>query len=79
MLLKEALEQLAAGKYMHRKAWPHKEGYLKLMLGMQHVWKIVLDPSPNAGNYIFSYADLISDDWQEFTLDPEVIEAEVVL
>ena len=75
MLLQEALDKLKEGKIMCRSEWPKEEGYLKLMPGMTHVWKIVLLPNPNAGNYIFSYKDLISDDWKEFELDKEPVEA----
>lgn len=71
MLLKEALEELKNGTTMHRLAWTLEDGYLKLMPGMTHVWKIVLKPSPNAGNYIFSYEDLVADDWQQFKFAEE--------
>ncbi len=66
MLFNEALEHLQAGESMRRKAWPIEEGYLKLLPGMKHVWKIVLLPNPNAGNFIFSVEDFISDDWEKF-------------
>lgn len=68
MLLQKALSELHAGKNMCRAAWGIEDGYLKLMVGMSHVWKIMLKPTPNAGNYIFSYTDLVADDWQEFVL-----------
>lgn len=68
MLLQEALNHLQVGHPMCRAAWGIEDGYLKLMLGMSHVWKIMLKPTPNAGNYIFSYEDLIANDWQEFVL-----------
>lgn len=71
MLLAEALKELEAGKVMCRASWTLDDGYLKLMPGMLYVWKIVLKPNPNAGNYIFTLADLTADDWQEFVL-PEV-------
>jgi len=77
MLLKEAIEALEAGKCMAREAWSQEEGYIKLMPGMSHIWKIVLHPAPNAGNYIFSLADLVADDWKEFELPKEAVEAEV--
>lgn len=68
MLFLEALEQLKAGKSMHRAAWTLESGYLKLMPGMDFVWKIVLVPNPNAGNYIFPVEDFLADDWQEFVV-----------
>ena len=78
----QALEELKAGKEMHRAAWPIDEGYLKFMKGMKHAWKIVLVPNPNAGNFIFSIEDFYADDWQEFELPevtPVVIDASTVV
>ena len=46
------------------------------MPGMTHVWKVVITPSTNAGNFIFSVEDLTSDDWQEFELPKEAVEAD---
>lgn len=74
MLLQEALVNLQAGKQMHRATWDISEGYLSLMPGMTHVWKVVITPSTNAGNFIFSVEDLTSDDWQEFELPKEAVE-----
>ncbi len=65
MLFEEALQKLQEGLAMRRTAWPISEGYLKLLPGMKHVWKIVLVPNPNAGNFIFSVEDFVSDDWEE--------------
>lgn len=69
----EALEKLKDGKSMHRKSWTLESGYLKLMDGMDFVWKIVLLPNPNAGNYIFAVEDFEADDWQEFIVPKEDI------
>ena len=66
MLFSDALKQLECGVAMRRAAWPVEEGYLKLMPGMKFVWKIVLVPNPNAGNFIFSLEDFHGDDWEEF-------------
>ena len=74
MLLSEALSLLEKGENVCREAWAIEEGYLALMKGMSHVWKIVLQPSPNAGNYIFSKDDLQADDWKKFELPKPVIE-----
>lgn len=76
MLLQEALSNLQAGKQMHRAAWEINEGYLSLMPGMTHVWKVVIVPSTNAGNFIFSLEDLLADDWKEFELPKEAVDAE---
>lgn len=75
MLFKEALELLKSGEAMRREAWPMDEGYLKILPGMKHVWKIVLVPNPNAGNFIFSIEDLDEDDWKKFEMPGIDIEA----
>jgi hypothetical protein len=77
MLFTEALDKLRADVPMRRTAWADSEGYLKLMPGMDYVWKIVLFPNPNAGNFIFSFADFEADDWVQFILPSEPLEAEV--
>ena len=78
MLFEEALTMLKAGKPMCRAIWSFEDGYLKIEPGMEYVWKLVLKPTPNAGNFIFSVADFGADDWQEFVV-PTVIEAPVAL
>ena len=75
MLLQEALDLLHKGEVLCREAWPVEEGYLTFMKGMTHVWKIVLHPAPNAGNYIFSFADLVANDWKLFELPTTSIDA----
>ena len=66
MNFNEMLKELKAGKSMRRKAWTLESGYLKLMDGMDFVWKIVLVPQPNAGNYIFPVEDFEAEDWEVF-------------
>ncbi len=71
----EALIELKVGHSMYRTSWSVEDGYLKLMEGMKFVWKIILLPNPNAGNYIFSVEDFLADDWQMFgTLEPKPLE-----
>lgn len=77
MLLSDAMVALHAGHSLCRAAWTLDEGYLVLMPGMKHVWKIVLNPAPNAGNYIFSVEDLEASDWQDFVFPSAPIEAVV--
>jgi len=77
MLFADALVQLQARLPMYRKGWDPQDGYICFMPGMTHVWKIVLHPNPNAGNYIFSYEDFISDDWEVFTEAKLAIDSEV--
>ena len=71
MLFQEALELLKQRQFLCRAAWSLEDGYLAFLPGMKHVWKIVLCPNPNAGNYIFSYEDLLAEDWQNFQLPEE--------
>lgn len=74
MIFTEALEQLKAGKPMRREAWPDSEGYLKILPDMGYVWKIVTQPNPNAGNFIFSIADFDGCDWVEYVAPKPAIE-----
>jgi hypothetical protein len=74
MLFQEALEQLKAGECMHRTGWNPQDGYLVFMKGMTHVWKIVLHPAPNAGNYIFSVEDLCAGDWEKYVVPQAPVE-----
>jgi hypothetical protein len=75
MLFQEALDLLHEGEALCRDVWTLEDGYLKLMEGMKHVWKIVLHPSPNAGNYIFSVEDLLANDWKKFEMPKPEVEA----
>ncbi len=68
MLFADALAMLKEGKSMCRVIWTLDDGYLQIMTGMEFVWKIVLKPSPNAGNFIFRIDDFTADDWQEFVM-----------
>ncbi len=80
MQLAQALEALKSGAQLYRTGWMPQDGYLVFMPGMTHVWKIVLQPQPNAGNYIFSMEDMLASDWELFSVAaPCVIEAEVEL
>jgi hypothetical protein len=63
MKLQEALELLQAGVCVARAAWAQSEGYLTLLPGMNHVWKIITHPGPNCGNHIFSVPELLAEDW----------------
>ncbi|CAB4128575.1 Protein of unknown function DUF2829 [uncultured Caudovirales phage] len=79
MLFEEALSHLKARVPLYRKGWDPQDGYVVLMPGMSHVWKIVLQPAPNAGNYIFSVADLSADDWAVY-IEPKLpIEASIAV
>lgn len=76
MLFLDALQSLKAGQAMRRASWAEEEGYLQLMPGMKFIWKIMLVPNPNAGNFIFSVEDFEGDDWVPFVAPAEPLEAE---
>lgn len=67
MLFAEALELLKAGEHVVREGWTLEEGYLTFLEGMNHVWKIITHPGPNAGNHIFSVNELGADDWMKLS------------
>lgn len=64
MLFAQALEALKERKMVARKSWVEQDGYLVFLSGMNHVWKIITSPAPNAGNHIFSVNELSADDWE---------------
>ena len=64
MLFAEALSALKEGKNVVREVWQEADGFLALMRGMKHVWKILPYPNPNAGNHILSVEELEADDWK---------------
>ena len=74
MLFQQALEQLKTRVPVYRTGWEPQDGYLTLMPGITHVWKIVLHPNPNAGNYIFSVEDLSSADWEVYQEPKAVVD-----
>jgi len=78
MLFQEALVTLKKRHPVYRKRWEPQDGYLVFMPGMSHIWKIVLNPNPNAGNYIFSVEDLEANDWEIFSAEKSSIKAEVI-
>lgn len=64
MLFAEALQALKEGKNVAREVWQEADGFLALMRGMKHIWKIIPHPNPNAGNHILSVEELEADDWK---------------
>lgn len=78
MFLKEALQLLKDGAQLYRTGWLVKDGYIVLMPGITHVWKVVIQPQPNAGNFMWSYEDLIGGDWEVFTMaKPEEVKLDL--
>ena len=74
MLFLEALAKMKEGCAMRSDSWAASEGYLKVLPDMAYVWKVVTQPTPNAGNFIFSIADFEGDDWLEWEAPKAVIE-----
>lgn len=74
MLFQEVLDHLQDGKYLVRDAWESTGEYIVLMPGMQSIWKILVQPTPNAGNYLPLMADLIAEDWKILEKKKEVKE-----
>lgn len=66
MLFAEALKLLKEGKCVSRTSWTEEDGYLVLLQGMKHAWKILTKPNPNAGNHILSVEELEAADWEVY-------------
>lgn len=64
MLFKEVMDNLLDGKCLARAGWASTGEYITLMPGMQTIWKILIQPNPNAGNWLPLVVDLLADDWQ---------------
>jgi hypothetical protein len=64
MMFEEALKELLKGKYISRSAWDASGEYCILLPGMQYIWKILIQPNPNAGNWLPLVSDLLADDWK---------------
>lgn len=64
MLFKEALEALIQGKYVTRNIWDATAEYVIVLPGMSYIWKITVQPTANAGNWLPTLADLQADDWK---------------
>lgn len=71
MFFSEALNKLVAGHYVTRTVWDATGDYCVLMPGMPYIWKIMTQPTPNAGNHLLSVADLLADDWKAYSRKSE--------
>ena len=79
MKFNEAVQAMKSGESVTRARWPNASGYLVLMPGMQNIWRITIDPIPNAGNNLFSVEDYDATDWQisdGSNVDAEEVHAE---
>lgn len=63
MLFQDVIKALKEGKYVSRNAWTDGS-YLIFLPGMQSVFKVIVQPAPNVGNYLWLTADFDADDWQ---------------
>lgn len=78
MLFLEALKLMEESAPMCRESWSLDEGYVTQMPGMKYIWKIVLNPNPNAGNFIFAVEDFLASDWKKFEMPAVPIEVPAV-
>ena len=63
MKFEQVVQGLVAGDYMQRDAWKETGEYVVLMPGMNTIWKILVQPQPNAGNWLPLMADILAEDW----------------
>ncbi len=75
----EALDQLVAGHYVARKTWFAEAQYCVIMPGMAFIWQIKTQPQPNAGVWMATVEDMLSEDWEVISKvelpKPEMAEA----
>jgi hypothetical protein len=58
----EALAAMKDRKYVKRAGWT--DGYCCIMPHMLAIWKILHNPTPNAGMFQQSVEDLEASDWE---------------
>ena len=73
MNFSDALVGLISGKYLQREKWKTTGEYVILLPGMPHIWKILVQPNPNAGNWLPLTEDLAAQDW--IIVDPAAVVA----
>lgn len=63
----QALHAMEGHQAVIRDSWKNEDGsydkYLVLMRGMTSVWQILIKPTVNAGNYLFTKEDFQAEDW----------------
>ena len=62
MNFNDALVSMKNRQYVKRPTW--EDGYCAIMPGMETIWKILTKPTPNAGLFQQTIADLEADDWE---------------
>lgn len=71
MLFEDAIKALGQGMYVARSAWVDGS-YLIFLPGMSSVFKVIIQPAPNVGNYLWMYVDFLADDWQVYSRRDDV-------
>jgi hypothetical protein len=66
MNFQEMISALKNGKLARRESWTETDGFLVLMPSMKYVWKILVAPTPNAGNHGFCVEEFLAEDWMVF-------------
>lgn len=67
MMFEQALKHLIAGEFVSRATWDATGEYIISLPGIPYIWKILTQPSPNAGNWLPTIADLLADDYKIVT------------
>jgi hypothetical protein len=77
MMFEEALKHLIEGEYVQRTAWKTTGEYVISLPGIPYIWKILTQPSPNAGNWLPTIADLQADDFEVIKRGSDAVLEEV--
>ncbi len=74
----DVLKNLWRGIYISREAWDGNLQYLAAMPGIKYIWKIVVDPELNAGNWLPTIEDYQATDYyvldKEHSVEPSELE-----
>lgn len=66
MNFQEAFALMQKGEYLSRAGWDaegQNSGFVCIMPEMLNIWKIIQKPTPNAGVFMCTIADLLAEDW----------------
>jgi Protein of unknown function (DUF2829) len=73
MTFEEALKYLVSGEYVQRSEWLVTGEYVISLPGIPYIWKILTTPTPNAGNWLPTIADLMAEDYEVVNkVEPEI-------
>ncbi len=78
MNFQEAFALMQEGEYVSRHGWDAEgpnSGFSCIMPTMLNIWRNLVKPTPNAGIFIPTIADLLADDWYKVdrSHNPKVI------